>query len=163
MRCQHTGRRGQCNQPTIDASKFCRRHTNESDRIMSYRLQDPELRERFEAHAASELQTVRDEVILLKTLIEDRLNFAKNDAERANAFNVIHPAMSTLEKLVSSIQKLEQNANILLDKEAAHKLAVDIGKILIEELNEIPNRDTIIDKVSRRIADCIMASRNPQK
>ena len=164
MRCHHSGRRGQCPYQAIDSSAFCEKHTKEADRIMNYRLNDPDLRERLEHHGAAEcIEIVRNEVVLLRALIEDRLNLAKTEAERIAAFNVVHPALNTLEKLVTSIQKLEHNASLSLEKGAAKKLAEDIGKILIEELNDVPDRDNIIDRVSRRIADAVMAARNSRE
>lgn len=163
-RCKHSGQRGQCHSAAIDCSDFCERHSSESDRIMSYQLSDPDLKGRFEHHSRSEcLQTLRDEVVLLRSLVNQRLDLAKTDAEKISAFAVVHPALSTLDKLVNSLSKLERQTAVVLDKAAAQRLAVDIGKILIDELNDVNDRDAIIDRVSKRIAQAIMDARNEEK
>lgn len=160
MRCHHSGPRGQCPYQAIDSSHYCEKHTNEERRIMNYRIDDPELRERLSHHGALSIETVRDEVALMRALMEERINLAKTPAEKIAAFNVVTPAINALDKLVNSIQKLELNASLSLEKGAARKLAEDIGKILIEELRDVPDRDNIIDRVSRRIAEAVMAARN---
>lgn len=160
-RCKHSGPRGQCPQSALDGSSYCERHTSEADRVRGYLLADPELRERFEHHSRSEcLDTLREEVVLLRALINQRLDLAATPAEKVSAFAVVHPALSTLDKLVNSLSKLERSTAVVLEKEAIQRLGQSIVKILIEELNDVPGRDSIIDKISSRIAKAIIEARN---
>ena len=161
QRCQHSGPRGQCSRPAVDGSNFCLSHCKESDLIKGYRLADTDLRQRFdELSAMDSIETVRQEVRLLRTLIEDRINLARNEAERITAFQVVHPAISTLNKLVESLGKLERQTNEVLDKGALTKLSDDIVTILIEELCDIDGYTDIIDRVASRIAGAVAGARN---
>ncbi len=161
QQCAKTGPRGQCNQPTVDGSGFCKKHSDESQRIRSYRLSDPDTRERFDHFADSAaLETVRDEIVLLRVLIEERRNLAKTEADRINAFSVIHPALSTLNKLVESLSKLEKQADLVLGREALEKLGDDIVTILIEELSNVEGYTEIVDRVASRLAKSIADARN---
>lgn len=161
QRCQRVGRKGQCNYPAVDGSKFCVRHCNEKDRVKGYQLSNPDLKERYEELSAEKaLEPLKQEVHLLRTLIEKRLNLAETKADQIIAFNVIHPAMSTLDKLYNSLLKLQVSYSQVLEKSAAEKLAQDIIKIIVEELEDVPGRDNIIDKISARIGKAFVEARN---
>lgn len=161
QRCQHSGPKGQCNHQTVDGSEFCLRHSDESARLRGYYLSDTGLRERFDHMAGSEcLGTVRDEVILLRALINERLDLARTEADKIVAFQTIHPALSTLNKLVESLSKLELQTDVVLAKTALTELSDDIVTILIEELSALPNYTDIVDRVAQRISDKIAESRN---
>ena len=161
--CEHTGSRGKCSAPKVEGSDYCAKHSNEPDRIKGYRLSSPELRERFEHHAGSALlESVRDEIILLRALIEDRLDAAASVAERINAFNTVRPALVDVVKCVETLSKLERQNNIVLGKEALQALNKEIVTILIGELETLPNYESIIDRVASRIASAIAKARNPE-
>ena len=106
------------------------------------------------------LETVKDEVILLRTLINERLNLARTEADKIVAFQTIHPALSTLNKLVESLGKLERQTNVVLGKGALNKLSDTIVQILVEELCDIADYESIIDRVASRIASEIAGARN---
>ena len=159
--CSRSTPSGMCNQPSCDGSDFCQKHSKESDRVRSYQLSSPELRARFSHHADSDsIETVRDEVILLRSLINDRLNLARNEAERIVAFREIHPAIATLNKLVESLCKLEKSTHLVLGKEALNRLGDEIVNILIEELSLVDGYTDIVDRVAGRIATVISEARN---
>jgi signal transduction histidine kinase len=129
--------------------------------MRSYYLADTKLRARFDQLSGSEsLETVKDEVILLRTLINERLNFARSESDKIVAFQTIHPALSTLNKLVESLGKLERQTNVVLGKGALNKLSDTIVQILIEELCDIEDYESIIDRVASRIASEIAGARN---
>ena len=106
------------------------------------------------------LGTVRDEVILLRALINERLDLAKTEADKIVAFQTIHPALSTLNKLVESLSKLELQTDVVLGKAALTKLCDDIVTILIEELSTVEGYTDIVDRVAKRISDAVASSRN---
>lgn len=160
-RCQHTGPLGPCNQFAIDESDYCERHSKEKQRKVNYLLTDPELRKKYAHHSRAEnLETIRQEVVLLRALINERLNLARTDAEKISAFNVIHPALSTLNKMVESLSKLERSSGVVLEKEAIRNLGNQIIDILIDELKDIPNRDSVIDRIAHKIAKAIADAQN---
>ncbi len=128
---------------------------------MSYKLYDPELRSRFEEMKASaDLRTLKQDVALLRTVLEQRLNFARNEAEKIAAIQSVAPMFGTLDKLVGSLDKLERRSGEVLEKDAVQKLVLDIVNVLAFELDGVPGRDGIVDRVARRMADVIAKARN---
>ena len=164
QRCQHSGPRGQCNKPAVDGSDFCLTHCNEADRIRAYRLTDPNLRRRFdEMSSSTTLETVRAEIDLFRTLMEERVNIAKTEAEKIVLFQQMPSAMAALNKLVDSFTKLERQSHEVLGKGSLNKLADEIAVILIEELTAIGEDYTnIVDAVAGRIAGVIAEARNEE-
>lgn len=160
-RCRHTGTRGNCPQVAIEGSVYCAKHSNEADRLKGYRLQDPELRERFEQLSRdASLDTIKQEVLLLRALIEDRLNFCKNPAERATALQSVTSALATIDKLFNSVVRLERAASITLDKPTLGRLSEKIIEILVRNLGDLPDRDEIVDRVAAEIAQAVVEIRN---
>lgn len=161
QQCEHSGPQGQCHNERIDGSRHCSRHSNEAERIRGYRLSNPELRERVEHHSGSaSLESVRLEIGMLRALIEDRLALANNAAERLSAFQSVTPTLVSVVKCVEVLCKLERQTSVVLGKEALSELAKQIVKILTEELDGVPNHDSIVDKVASRIAGAIASARN---
>jgi len=160
-RCKHTGTRRQCQFQAIEGSVYCAKHSNEADRVKGYKLQDPELRARFEELGREDsLDTIKQEVLLLRILIEDRLNFCKNAAERTTALQGVTSALATIDKLVNSLCRLQRVSSLTLDKPALSRLSTRIIEILLENLGDLPDRDEIVDRVAAEIAQAIVDARN---
>lgn len=161
--CEHTGPSGQCNRTQLDGSEFCDRHSNEADRIRGYRLSSTELREQFEHHSRSDIfASLRDEILLLKAMINDRVNLATSPAERITAFNSVRPALVDVIKCAETLSKLERQNNIVLGKEALLILNREIIEILVGELEAVPNYESIVDRVAQRIATALANARNEE-
>jgi hypothetical protein len=161
--CEKTGRFGICNQQAIPGSKFCQRHTDQRQEVMSYRFTDPELKERMDRHSTSKLiESVREEVVLVRSLIEERRNFAQTQAEKIKVFPEIIDATSKLERLVTSLARLERQTSQVLEKPAIQKLGKRIVEILTENLSQVPDRDNVIDRIAREIADAVIQSANEE-
>lgn len=161
--CEHTGKRGRCTAPKADGSDFCLTHSDEADRIRGYRISNPELRERFEHHSRSDLfASLRQEVDLLRSMIEDRVSQANTPAERINVFNAVRPALVDVVKCIETLSKLERQNNIVLGKEALAWLNKEIIQILIGELAEVPGYETIIDRVAAKLAAALANARNKE-
>jgi hypothetical protein len=158
--CEHSGPHGQCHNSRVDGSAFCDRHSNEAERIKGYRLSSPELRERYEHHASATLASVRQEIILLRAMIEDRLSLATNEAERLVAFKAVRPALVDVVKCVDTLTKLEQQTSVVLGKEALAALSGKIISILSGALADVPDHDRIIDLVAKQIAAAIADAHN---
>jgi hypothetical protein len=147
----------------VDGSDFCARHSNEADRVRGYRLSNPELRERVEQHAGeASLESVRNEIILLRALIEDRLEMASTKAERLAAFQSVTPTLVNVVKCCETLAKLERQNSVVLGKEALMGLGKQIIHILSEELDGVPGYDSVVDRIAARIAKTIAESRNQE-
>lgn len=161
--CNHSGPKGQCKQQTLPDSNFCRKHGDERERIRGYRISDPELKERFIHFSQDEfLQSVRQEVILVRSLIEERHSFAKTQAEKIQIFPQIIDATTKLEKLVSTLAKLERQTSQVLEKPAIQKLGRKIVDILTRNLAQVPDRESIIDSIAKEIAAAIIEAHNEE-
>lgn len=162
-KCEHTGTRGRCDLDSVEGSQFCAKHSNEADRIKGYRLSSPELRERFEHHSRSDLfSSLRQEIDLLRAMIEDRVSQADTPAERIAAFNAVRPALVDVVKCVETLSKLERQNNIVLGKEALSWLSKEIINILIGELEQVQGYERIVDRVAQRISKAIAEARNQE-
>ena len=161
MRCEHSGPHGQCPHRAVDGSQYCSRHCDEKARIKGYRLLDPVLRERFEHHSDEDsLKTVRQEIAILRSMVEDRLNMAQTRAEKEAAFQMVTPWIANINKLVENLTKLARQTSMMVGKAALMKLSGEIVQILVEELEGVENYDSIIDTVASRIATAVAETKN---
>ena len=161
--CKRTGRFGACQYPAIHGSEYCQRHTDPNQETMTYRFTDPELIERMDRHSTSELiQSVRDEVVFMRALIEERRNFAQSQAEKIKVFPELMDAATKLEKLVTSLARLERQTSQVLERPAVQKLGRRIVEILTENLKETPDRDSVIDRIAKEIAKAVLEAHNEQ-
>lgn len=117
---------------------------------MAYRLTDPNLLESIDHHGDGLVVSLKNEVILLRALIEDRLNLAETPAERITAFSVITQALSTLTKLVDTLQKVEIQSGRLMPEDRVMKFVESVVAIVADEL---PNDPELIDRIVSRISE----------
>ena len=161
--CEHTGPRGQCSRPKVDGSAYCGTHSNESDRIKGYQLSNTELREQFEHHSGQNLyETLGQELFLLRAMINSRLNQIENPAEMISALSAVHKPLVDIVKCAETLSKLKRQNNIVLGKEALNVLIKEIIEILVGELETVPNYESIVDRVAKRISDALANARNTE-
>lgn len=130
---------------------------------MTYRFTDPDLKERMDRHSTSKLiESVREEVVLVRSLIEERRNFAQTQAEKIKVFPEIIDATSKLERLVTSLARLERQTSQVLEKPAIQKLGKRIVEILTGNLDNLPDRDSVIDRIAKEIASAVLEAHNEQ-
>jgi len=98
----------------------------------------------------------------MRILIEERLGFATNEAEKISAFPVIQTAVSNLTKMVETLSKLEKQTDVVLGKQALNVVLSDIVEILIEELSNVYDSENIIDRVASRIGTAIAVAHNQE-
>lgn len=161
MKCEHSGPKGMCRQDALDGHNKCRKHANEAEIIMSYKFNDPELTERMSRFGhAEQISSINQEILLVRSLIEERRNFAQSQAEKIQVFPAIIDATAKLERLVSSLAKLEKQSGMVLEKAAIQKLGRRIVQILSDALKDIPDRDNLIDRIAKEIAEAVMTAKN---
>lgn len=159
-KCNHMGPQGGCGRPQVDGSDYCERHSDEAERIKGYHLDNPAFKERFDR--LSDLSTVKQEVSILRALLESKLSFARNDAELIAAFQSVRPAVVDIVNCVEKLQKLERQADLVLSKEALMEVRNVIVKILTDELSALPNYESIVDRVAKGIAKAIADASNKE-
>jgi hypothetical protein len=117
--------------------------------VAQYRLSNPELLEAFDHHNGGGLiSSLKAEIVLLRALLEDRLNLAETPAERMSAFPVITNALATLAKMVDTLQKVEIQAGRLLSLEQVEKFT---DAVVAAVAAELPNNPELVDRIVDRI------------
>jgi hypothetical protein len=138
----------------------CQHHDPKAEQRL-YRLTDASDRQRLASLSDhSDIKSLREEIALLRLLIEERRNIARTDADKISAFSAISSAMLSVEKLVKSCHQMEQNLGSLLGKSTIIEIAGRIAKIISEELYGVEGYEEIIDRVELRMLDVIKDANN---
>lgn len=150
-RCQGITHHGQCTLERVENSSFCRMHggattekKNERKAVRNLHLArihaDMELKQE-----APDIKSLRDEVCLLRVLLEKLVNSCVDDTELLLRSGKISDLVMKVEKLVFSCHRLEGSMGKLLDKQVVldyanrivQGLSVKIlDKDLLEEVTE---------------------------
>lgn len=153
MQCQRLSNAGQCGHPAMPGSKFCRKHTRADQEIISYRINDPDLLNSVQHHARGSLADLTQQVVLLRGLIERRLNMADSEAEKIVAYNFVATQLATLTKMTESMVKLQREAGDLLEKSQVEEFVDRVVQVVSEELSDLPNSEEIVDKIVSRLEE----------
>ncbi len=164
-RCKHSYPNEQCWREAEYGCQFCLRHGGRSkaqaEEKRLYQLADIDSRRRLAELAGDEnIKSLREEIGLLRILIERVMNAAKSDAELMNSATSINSMLLTAQKLVKSCHELEQSTGELLSKQAVVKLGQRICEIVIEELQGIEGHEQIIDRIVDRLFPAIGGAQN---
>jgi hypothetical protein len=160
-RCQASTQAGQCACEAVEGHPYCAYHMRDRDiedkmALKAYILTDPVISGSAGRHSqVEELKSLREEIALARAMIERRLNLVESNADFLNACGTVNTYLLTLERLISSCHRLEVNLGNLLSKAAILDLAKDIVSILMEELQEVPGFEEIVDRISERIITAI--------
>lgn len=160
-RCEFTYSKGQCSEDALEGDRFCSLHTHldpDKHQKRLYNLLKYKYRTRYEEIGDHEaLRSLRDEVAIAKMMLEATLNNIQNDSEFAASRGELAQQLATVEKLVSSLIKMETSLGSLLAKPTLVKIAGEIVQILLEKLHDIPNHELIIDEISAAILKTVTA------
>jgi hypothetical protein len=126
-----------------------------------YHLAEVDSRTRLaELSSHERIKSLREEIALVRILIERRFNLIRTDADLMTSCGTINSMMLTLEKLIKSCHALEQSLGELLSKQAVVRLGQSICEIVIEELQEIEGHEEIIDRIVGRLFPTINGAQN---
>lgn len=141
---------GQCTNMSADYSTFCLCHggnvageTAVKQALSNYRLTKWQAR-LDDKTGQSELKSLRDEIGILRVLMEETLNKCHSDMELILQSGRIADLAMKIEKLVSSCHKLEGSMGKLMDKSAILQFAAEIVEIISKELDEYPDKISAI-------------------
>ena len=168
-RCQGSAADGQCRNLAEYGSKFCRAHGGKD-------LKPAEDRRGFLLAKASErirlaelsgdmepVKELRDIIALQHILIERRYNMVKDNNDLLAACGPLNQMIATMEKLINSAHKIEQNLGELLARNAVLGLAKTMCQIVIDELEGIDDYEVIIDRITQRLVDTVRQADNTTK
>lgn len=161
-RCQHVNSLGQCRRLAAEGATKCPEHLNSAaQKLRSYLITTTYLSDAPDRHVASEeLKSLREEIALTRSLVEKRLNMIQNDAEFLAAMPAVQSAMGTIEKLVVSCHNMEVKLDNLLGKSALMNVANQIIEIISKELELVPGRNEIVDRIADKIVEVVSEASN---
>jgi len=153
--CQGVNKNGACNLKAVEGQKFCRIHFGignkvaEKTALRNYQLNVYQHRVNQLADNDS-VKSLREEIGILRMLLEKTVNLCKSDNELLLYSNKIADLAMKIEKVVASCHKLELSTGSLLDKSTVMML----GDVIIQIIGEVCPPDKI-QGVSERILKSI--------
>jgi hypothetical protein len=160
-RCQATHRYGQCNHDAVEGEIYCPYHCHDPQApdkkaLHAYLLTNPSLAATANRHSqVEELKSLREEIVLCRSLVEHRLNMIESNADYLAAIGQVNMLFITLEKLISSCHKLEISLGNLLSREELFTFASELSSILVAELKDIPDYEKLVDRITQKIVKTI--------
>lgn len=141
---------GQCTNMSADHSAFCLCHggntagtTAVKKSLSNYRLTKWQAR-LDDKTGQSEIKSLRDEIGILRVIMEETLNKCTNQTELIIHSGRIADLAMKIEKLVASCHKLEGSMGKLMDKSAILQFASEIVEIISKELANDPDKISAI-------------------
>ena len=164
-RCKSPDRDGQCWHVAEPGNNYCRKHggtdKETAEQIRQYHLTDARLRQRLSQKTDHDkITSLREEIGLTRILIEELMNSCKSDTERLAQTGTFNQLAMTLERLIKTSHQMEQSLGLLLSKPTIVVLGQDIIRILIDELQGVPQYEERIDRITDRMLDTIEQTTN---
>lgn len=159
-RCQARNARGdQCMNEGIRLTdgtyaKYCSIHggvsiqqKQEKESLNMYRLAKYQNRvDEFKEH--NEVKGLRNEIGILRMVLEQRLNQCQDETELVLSSNVISDLVAKIEKLVTSCHKLESSMGQLLDRQQILQFAEMIIKIIGDNVTDPAILQKLADEIT---------------
>lgn len=156
-RCQGVTNKGQCQFKATEGAKFCNMHggldsTRERKAIRNFRL--TQWQDRInEAADSQEVKSLREEIGIIRLLIEETVNRCKDSTELILYSAKISDLVMKSERLVASCHKLEERTGALLDKTAVLHLATMMVDIVGRNIDDAALLDRISNEFILAVAN----------
>jgi len=152
MKCAKITSRGQCNRPAMEGSHYCNLHAKNEDLITAYKLSDPQLTEDVKHHARASLADISQQVVLMRALVQRRLNMAGDDpASQINAMNFAAGQLASIVKSTETMVKLARESGDMLSRVEVEELVDKVVDIVGEELKAGNVDNAVTDRIARRL------------
>jgi len=166
-RCKHSFPQEQCWHEAEPGCQYCIIHGGRSkanaEETRLYNLAEVDNRRRLaELSGHERIKSLREEIGLLRILIEKTMNAAKTDAELLSSCGSLNSMFLTAQKLVKSCHELEQSTGELLSKAAVYRFAQAVCEIVGEELDGLEGCDEIVDRIADRIFPAVANAQNSE-
>jgi hypothetical protein len=141
---------GQCNCQKIPGKDFCKMHAGrgnaQEENTRNYRLTKWQAQlERMGDNPG--LKSLRDELAILRMLMEERLNLCKDSHDLLLQSHTISDLATKIERLVVSCSRLDVQLGKMLDKTAIINFANEVIAIIGEEVKDSKALDAIATKI----------------
>lgn len=97
----------------------------------------------------SEIKSLREEIGILRMVLEERLNSIKSPVELVSHMHTISDTILKIEKLVTSCHKLEKSMGQHLDKTAIMQFGQEIVQIITTHVDDTKAIDNIINDLTK--------------
>lgn len=150
-RCEGIDANGQCFNYRVEGRKFCKyhgakQHVVEEKKLKNYMLD--KWRAQVQRHSSSShIKDLREEIGILRMLLESRLNECKSNTDLLLNSHVISDMVLKIDKLVTSCHKIEGSLGELLDKTTILQFANVVIEIVSSEVEDQKTLNTIGDKI----------------
>jgi hypothetical protein len=160
-RCQAINSQGQCRNVAHPGSSYCLAHGGnkagqaaEKDALRNYALDKWQAR-LDQKKASPEIKGLRDEIGILRILLEDRLNQCQSATDLMLHTSAVSDLIMKIEKVVASCHKLERNMGMVLDKQAILNFAGRVIQIITMVLEDDQDKvDEIADHILEELGQC---------
>ena len=159
-RCKGSDATGQCRNLAADGSEFCLAcggvDRGPARRLRGYYLAQADDRAKL-AHFSQDdsLKSLREEISLVRIMIETVWNSARTDVEKINAYSKVNTFLLTAERLVKTFHTLEQSMGQLIGKPALLRLAKNLCDIVVTGLEGVPDYEARCDEMIPKIIQAV--------
>ncbi len=156
---------GQCDNKAFPGSKFCAVHGGnshpqsvEKENIKIYNLT------KWKAQLDSKLKdpdaviNLREEIGILRILIEERLNFCNDTTDILMHSSIIADLISRVERVIASCHKIEEKRGNLLDKDQLLQICTSIVAIIGKYITDDKVMSNIANDVGQMILKSVVTS-----
>jgi len=162
LRCQNINAAGNpCLNKALPGCKNCSAcggaveiRAQENQRVRTYRLAKFQAR-MDELVEHPHIKSLRDEIAILRIMLEERLNSLNTPIEIMAHTHTIADLISKIEKTVTSCHKLEKSMGEYLDKNTIIQLGMEMVQIITKHVDDTKAIDNIANDVSDLIGRTI--------
>lgn len=152
--CQANTSRGPCSNPAKEGSTYCRHHSRDANLATAYRLVNPDLKASVERHAKGSLLDISQQLVLMRGIIERRLNMAEDTpADQIAAYNFVAQQLANLTKMTEIKVKLAKDSGELMERSEVEAYVDSVIDIVAEEIHGVPEFEKVIDRIVTRIEE----------
>jgi len=138
----------------MPGSAYCRLHTKDANLCSAYRISDPDLQDSVKHHAKASLLDISQQIILLRSIVERRLNMAGDtDAEKISAYTFVATQLQSLSKMTETLVKLAKESGELMERNEVEGLIDKMVGIVADEVKDVEGYEGIIDAIVGRISE----------
>ena len=164
-RCKFSYPHEQCWREAEPGCDNCAAHGGKSkanaEELRLYNLVEVDNRRRLaELSGHENLKSLREEIGLVRLLIEKTINNAQGNIEVLASCGSLNQLIVTLTKVVKECHALEQSCGELLTKQTVYRLAQSMCEIVIDELQGIEGHEEIIDRIADRLFPTVKGAQN---
>ncbi len=153
-RCQHIiPTQGQCKLEACEGSKYCPAHggnkgfqAQEKKKLRNYQLNKFRVRI-SELGNTSEILSLKDEIGILRFLIEEKINRCTSDHDLLLMSGPLSDLIMKVDRIICSCSKLESKLGHLLDKSEILQFAQTVVSIISKHITDEDTLTTISNQI----------------